>query len=86
MSEYPLAQDAGQVVLGVGNEGKVQTGVIAQEIEAVLPECIKVSDRGAKTVNTDPIMWALVNAVKELSAKNDELAAEIASLKSQINN
>jgi hypothetical protein len=28
----------------------------------------------------------LVNAVKELSAKNDELAAEIASLKSQINN
>ena len=28
----------------------------------------------------------LVNAIKELSAKNDELAAEIASLKSQINN
>ena len=28
----------------------------------------------------------LVNAVKELSAKNDELAAEIASLKTQINN
>ena len=28
----------------------------------------------------------LVNAVKELSTKNDELAAEIASLKSQINN
>jgi len=28
----------------------------------------------------------LVKAVQELSAKNDELAAEIASLKSQINN
>jgi len=28
----------------------------------------------------------LVNAIKELSTKNDELAAEIASLKSQINN
>jgi len=28
----------------------------------------------------------LINAVKELSTKNDELAAEVASLKSQINN
>ena len=86
MSEFPLADDSGQVVLGEGNEGKVQTGVIAQEIESVIPECIKLSEQGAKTVNTDPIMWAMVNAVKELSAKNDELAAEIASLKTQINN
>jgi len=85
LSEFPLAEDAGQVVLGEGNEG-LHTGVIAQEIESVIPECIKVSEKGAKTVNTDPIMWAMVNAVKELSAKNDELAAEIASLKSQINN
>ena len=85
MSEFPLADGPHHVVLGKGNEG-TQTGVIAQEIESVLPECINVSDRGAKTVQTDPIMWALVNAVKELSTKNDELAAEIASLKSQINN
>ena len=44
------------------------------------------TDWGVKTINTDPLVWHLVNAVKELSAKNDELAAEIASLKSQINN
>ena len=68
MSEFPLADDPNQVVLGKGNEG-VHTGVIAQEIETVLPECIKVSERGAKTVSTDPILWALVNAVKELSTK-----------------
>ena len=86
MSEFPLADDSKQVVIGEGKEGQVQTGVIAQEVEAVIPECIKVSAAGAKTVNTDPIMWAMVNAIKELSTKNDELAAEIASLKSQINN
>ena len=40
-----------------------------QEVEAVLPECIKVSNYGAKTVSTDPILWALVNADKELSTK-----------------
>ena len=39
-----------QVVLGgEGKEGKIQTGVIAQEVESVIPECVEVSDRGAKT-------------------------------------
>jgi hypothetical protein len=68
MSEFPLADKPIQVVIGKGNEG-VHTGIIAQEVEAVLPECINVSARGSKTVGTDPIFWALVNAVKELSAK-----------------
>ncbi len=86
MSEFPSANDPGQVVLGEGHSKTLHTGVIAQEIETVLPECIETSEKGAKTVQTDPIMWALVNAVKELSAKNDELAAEIATLKTQINN
>ena len=74
MSEFPLADGPHQVVIGKGNEG-VHTGVIAQEIEAVLPECIVTSARGAKTVNTDPIMWAMVNAIKELSAKVAALEA-----------
>jgi hypothetical protein len=74
MSEFPLADGPNQVVIGKGNEG-VHTGVIAQEIEAVLPECIKISDKGAKTVNTDPIMWAMVNAIKELSTKVAALEA-----------
>ena len=78
MSEFPLAENPNQVVLGEGNGGH-HTGVIAQEIESVLPECIQVSERGAKTVQTDPIMWALVNAVKELSAK-------VEALESQLNN
>ena len=72
MSEFPLADNPHHVVLGDGNEG-VHTGVIAQEIEEILPECINVSSKGAKTVQTDPIVWALVNAVKELSAENTAL-------------
>ena len=69
MSEFPKADGPHQVVLGSSVEGEIQTGVIAQEVEAILPECIQVSDKGAKTVQTDPILWALVNAVKELSTK-----------------
>jgi len=60
--------------------------VIAQEIAEVLPDVVETSSTGVKTVNSDNLTWYLVNAVKELSTKNDELAAEIASLKSQINN
>ena len=82
MSEFPLADGPHQVVLGGGKEGQVQTGVIAQEIEEILPECINVSKKGAKTVDTDPITWALVNAVKELSAKNEALEARLAALES----
>ena len=82
MDEFPLADGPHQVVLGGGQEGEVQTGVIAQEIEDIWPECIIVSERGAKTVKNDPITWALVNAVKELSAKNDALTARITALES----
>ena len=76
MSEFPLADNPSEVVLGNGNEG-LHTGVIAQEIETVLPECIETSEKGAKTVQTDPIMWALVNAVKDLSAKVEELESKL---------
>ena len=70
MSEFTSADGPHQICLNdKTKEGVVQTGVIAQEVESVLPECINISKKGVKTVNTDPILWALVNAVKELSAK-----------------
>ena len=82
MSEFPLSNDPHQIVLGEGHERAIQTGVIAQEIEKVLPESITVSNFGAKTVNTDPIMWAMVNAIKELSAQNEALVTRITALES----
>ena len=77
MSEFPLADGPHQVCLNdETKEGVIQTGVIAQEVETILPECIRESDKGSKTVNTDPVMWALVNAVKELSARVEELESK----------
>ena len=68
MSEFPKAKHAGQVVIGEGNEG-VHTGIIAQDLEAVLPKCVSTDELGVKTVDEGPLVWALVNAIKELSAK-----------------
>ena len=53
----------------------VQLGVIAQEIQEVLPDVVKELGTGALTVNPDNVTWYLVNAVKELSAKVTALEA-----------
>ena len=47
----------------------VQLGVIAQELQTVLPECVKTESTGVMSVDTDNLTWYLINAVKELNAK-----------------
>ena len=47
----------------------VKYGLIAQELEAVLPDCVTTDIRGVKTVDTDEIMWHMLTAIKELSTK-----------------
>jgi len=50
-------------------KGGLQLGVIAQEIQKVLPECVSENSTGVLSVNTDPLLWYLINAVKELKAE-----------------
>ena len=66
----------------VEKEG-LQIGAIAQEIVEVLPETVLTQSTGVMTVNPDRITWHLVNAVKELSAKNEALEARLAALESK---
>jgi len=53
----------------VVNKSGTQLGVIAQEVEEILPDLITETSQGVKTINTDNLTWYLINAVKELSAK-----------------
>ena len=48
-------------------------GVIAQEVEAVVPEVIKETEDGIKTVDYGRLVSVLINAVNELKAEIDEL-------------
>ena len=59
----------------VKKEG-LQLGVIAQEIEKVLPEVIRTENTGVKAVNTDNLTWYLINAVQELAAEIKKLKGE----------
>ena len=53
----------------------VQLGVIAQELQQVLPECVKTESTGVMTVDTDNLTWYMVNAIKELKAEFDAYKA-----------
>lgn len=54
-------------------DGSVSTGVVAQELEAVLPEAVKTDETGLKHVAYGNITGLLIEAVKELSAQVEEL-------------
>ena len=47
--------------------------MIAQEIIEILPDVVKQESTGCYSVDPDNLTWYLVNAVKELSAKVEDL-------------
>ena len=60
----------------------VQLGVIAQEIQQVIPETVKEESTGCLTVDPDRLTWYLINAVKELKSELDAANARIEQLES----
>jgi len=61
----------------------VQVGVIAQEIQSVLPKTVTTTTQGVLSVSPDNLTWHLVKAVQELSAANTALAARITVLEGE---
>ena len=72
--EYRLPEEVTEVPQNQAiKKTGVQLGVIAQELKAVLPECVKQESTGVLSVDTDNLTWYLINAVKELSARVKQL-------------
>ncbi len=61
---------------------KVRQGVIAQEAHEVIPEMISEDDKGWLSANNEPMVWAMVNAIQELSSTVKALEAKVESLES----
>ncbi len=59
------------------------TGVLAQEVQKQIPEAVKEDKEGFLSLNTTPIFWAMLNAIKELFTDFQQLKAENAELKQQ---
>jgi hypothetical protein len=54
-------------------ETERKVGVIAQEVETVLPEVVKTNDEGMKSVDYGKIIGVLVEAIKDLKHEIDDL-------------
>ena len=69
--------DAVQALRGVSfdwiENGGSDIGVIAQEVEAVLPALVNTNDEGIKSVKYGNMVAVLIEAVKELKAEIEEL-------------
>ena len=63
---------------------KDYVGVIAQEVQEVLPEAVGEDEDGYLLLNNEPILWSMLNAIKELKAENDALREEVNALKQRI--
>jgi hypothetical protein len=72
--EYRVAEEVTELPQNQAIEKTgVQLGVIAQELQAILPDCVKTESTGVMSVDADNLTWYLVNAVKELTARIKQL-------------
>ncbi len=62
------------------DQGK-QYGVIAQEVEQVLPEVVTTDEQGMKGVNYQALIPVMLNALRELDSRISHLEQELAATK-----
>lgn len=60
---------------------KQSFGLIAQEVEKVMPELVTEDEQGFKAVNYSKLPLLTLQAVKELKAENEGLKLQIEALK-----
>jgi hypothetical protein len=70
--EYRLVEEITELPshAAIQKEG-VQLGVIAQELQQILPDCVKTETTGVMSVDSDNLTWYMINAIKELKAEFD---------------
>ena len=76
--EYRVAEEITELPQNQAiQKSGVQLGVIAQELQAVLPECVKTESTGVLSVDADNLTWYLINAVKQLKAEIDQMKGNV---------
>lgn len=70
-----------QNALGIRMIGQ-HIGFSAQNVQQVIPEAVSQTEGGYLTVNNDPIIWAMLNAIKEQQAEIEKLKTEVRRLRS----
>jgi hypothetical protein len=61
-----------------------EAGLIAQEVEKVLPELVSTDAQGYKAVNYSELPLLSIQAIKELKAENDSLKQQLNAQQQQM--
>jgi len=62
-----------------------QVGMIAQDVEKIIPEIVHTDDEGYKSISYDKMAAYFVEALKELKKENENLKRQLEIQKQQIN-
>jgi Skp family chaperone for outer membrane proteins len=67
--------------LGIRSEGEEHIGFGAQSLQKVLPEAVTRNSSGYLMVKSDPILWTMLNAIKEQQKEIVELKGQVRKLR-----
>ncbi|HSE25773.1 MAG TPA: tail fiber domain-containing protein [Pyrinomonadaceae bacterium] len=66
--------------MGITTTGEY-IGFGAQQVQKVIPQAVSENDKGYLMVNNDPIVWAMLNAIKEQQQEIIQLKREVRQLR-----
>jgi hypothetical protein len=66
--------------MGITTTGEY-IGFGAQQVQKVIPQAVSENDKGYLMVNNDPIVWAMLNAIKEQQQEIMQLKREVRQLR-----
>jgi hypothetical protein len=72
-----------QNAMGIKDDEE-HVGFVAQEVEKVIPEAVSRNSRGYLLVNNDPILWTMLNAIKQQQAEIEALTISVHEKAAQI--
>ena len=67
-------------VLGLKSEGE-HVGFGAQSLQEIIPQAVTKSSNGYLMINNDPILWTMLNAIKEQQKEIEQLKGQIRQLR-----
>lgn len=66
--------------LGIRSEGE-HVGFGAQAVQKIIPEAITSNSQGYLQINNDPILWTMLNAIKEQQKEIEQLKGQVRQLR-----
>ncbi len=64
------------------DSGEAAMGILAQDVEQVMPQAVRTNEAGLKSVEYDQLVAPMIEAIKELKSQNAQMQVQIASLSS----